>query len=58
MLSMAEAIEGASRAWLPPTCTAATAEERAAARTSLEALLAELNARLGAAPFLVGVYPG
>ncbi|KAL4444290.1 hypothetical protein ABPG75_012027 [Micractinium tetrahymenae] len=54
-LATARAIEQAAVAWCQPTAGAASAEQRAAARTSLEASLAQLESALGGgAAYLAG----
>lgn len=54
-LASARSIEQAAAAWCQPTAAAASADERAAARASLEASLAQLEAALaGGAAYLAG----
>lgn len=56
-LELAQRLEAAAAAWLPPTCTAATPQQRQAAQQEVEAALQQLETQLGrsgAGAYLVG----
>lgn len=54
LLDLAASIERAAAAWVEPTCRAATAADREAAKTELTALLHSLETRIEGVDFVVG----
>lgn len=54
-LELADGVDAAAAAWLPPTCHAASPEARAEAQAAVEAALGKLQAALsGGGPYLTG----